>query len=166
MAAQHREIMVKGPRGNGIALVDTEDFDRLNASVWYLCKQGYAYMVMNGTTVKMHRSVLDYKGDDTIDHKNGVKLDNRRSNLRIATNSQNISNRRKYAGGSSRFKGVCFDKNNNRWLARISINRNQRNLGRYVCEDDAARAYDVAAREVHGPFACVNFPEADERGAV
>jgi hypothetical protein len=96
-------------------------------------------------------------------------LDCRKSNLRIATNGQNNENTRKRvcnAGKppSSRFKGVTFDKRDGTWYVRVQHNKRRRNLGNFPItpegEIDAARAYDCGAREYHGEFALLNFPDS------
>ena len=109
----------------------------------------------------LHRLVLgieDTKVD--IDHINGNGLDNRRENLRVCSRSQNMGNCKKHADGSSRFKGVCWNKNRNKWYARICLNYKPYPLGSYLNEEDAARAYNKAAIEKFGEFARINeIPE-------
>lgn len=140
-------------------LLDAEDYERLGDERWYLIttKQGKTYAVAHGecgTLLYLHREVLGpLQGRAQVDHKNGNTLDCRRENLRIATSAQNAANRRKRAGTSSRFKGVS--SRGPRWLAKI----NTRYLGTFDSQEDAARAYDRAARVEFGEFARLNFPE-------
>jgi hypothetical protein len=110
-----------------------------------------------------------------VDHANGDGLDNRRQNLRQATQQQNMRNSRKYRGGSSRYKGVCWKIRNQRWLAQIYVSeqdasgvptKRKLHLGTFTDQETAARAYDAAAREHFGEFACLNFPLPGERGAL
>jgi hypothetical protein len=89
-----------------------------------------------------------------VDHRNHNGLDNRRSNLRLATGHQNQGNRRPQ-GGSPRFKGVYLSRS--KWVAQIRFGGSKRYLGRFTVEEDAARAYDAAARLIFGEFACTNF---------
>lgn len=96
---------------------------------------------------------------EMVDHINGDSLDNRRSNLRVATATQNQGNRRKQRGkATSSYKGVSFVKARGKWLACIGRRGVVKNLGRYSTEEAAARAYDVAALEYFGEYAHLNFP--------
>src|SRR5687768_17425464 len=106
------------------------------------------------TTMQMHRLIMGLDGP-LVDHENHNGLDNRRENLRHATQQQNKRNQR-IRKNTSGFKGVRWDKG--KWQARIMIDGIQLNIGRYFEPLDAARAYDAAARQYHGEFASINFP--------
>lgn len=93
-----------------------------------------------------------------VDHANGDRLDNRYCNLRICTRTQNQQNRgqprlRKCVP-SSRYKGV---RRSGKWAAQIGENQKKRHLGLFETEQEAASAYDRAARQIFGPFARLNF---------
>lgn len=88
-----------------------------------------------------------------IDHKNGNASDNRLSNLRVATVSQNIANSRPQAGTASGVKGVKKQSLSDSWMARITVNRKEIYLGTFKSKDDAAAAYAVAAKKYFGEFA-------------
>lgn len=95
--------------------------------------------------------------DIVIDHRNRNSLDNRRSNLRICTIQLNNANRRKQSKPcTSQFKGVYFNKQYSRWMARIKYWKKYIFLGRFDEEKDAARAYNKKAKELFGEFACLN----------
>jgi hypothetical protein len=111
----------------------------------------------------LHRVISGRVGHvGAIDHKNGHGLDCRRENLRPATTAQNAFNRRKDAGTLSRFKGVTFNKDRQKWQAQIKFNYRNKYLGLHADECDAARAYDSAAAELFGEFAVLNFPAVQQ----
>jgi hypothetical protein len=92
-----------------------------------------------------------------IDHKNRNGLDNQKSNLREATRSQNNANKKPTSFSSSRFLGVS--KRYSKWTARITKNGVTYDLGAFKIEDEAAKAYDNKAIELHGEFANLNFKQ-------
>jgi len=111
----------------------------------------------------MHILITGYKIGRRVDHINGNGLDNRRSNLRIATSQQNNRNRKICNLNTSGFKGVRLDRN--KWRADIRIDGKRKNLGRFVNPEAAAAAYDEAARKYFGEFATLNFPKSGEQSA-
>lgn len=147
-----------------VAIVDDEDYDVLVKHKWTTMKRcdgryWYAYRKMSGRDVYMHRTILGAKDAEETDHINRDGLDNRRLNLRIATPKQNQANKSKQSGTSSKYKGVCWDKKNNKWITSISINNHTVFIGRFRTEEEAAHAYDAKAKELFGVFANLNFPE-------
>ena len=111
----------------------------------------------------MHRLIMSCPDDMFVDHIDGNTLNNTRENLRICTHLQNHRNKKKtrrYKGRPtiSQFKGVNRASKNT-WLAKLQKNRERIYLGCYPTEEEAARAYDAAAREHFGEFAKLNFPE-------
>jgi hypothetical protein len=142
-----------------VALVDDDDHELVSQHTWIALRTrrpGVFYAYSN-TQVLMHRLILGCPEFDA-DHIDGNGLNNQRHNLRLATRSQNLANMRPRAGGSSRFKGVHWDRVNGRWRAMIQVNGHMRAIGRYSTEEAAARAYDAAALAAWGEFACPNFP--------
>lgn len=147
-----------------VALVDDEDFEALNRFKWCAKSSGaglfYAYRATgkrsDGSRVYQFMHRLLVQGDGFVDHINGNGLDNRRDNLRLATSSQNGINRRKALGTTSRYKGVTWSKKDQRWCAQIKRNGKNRFLGSFRSEEEAAKAYDAAARELFGEFAKLN----------
>lgn len=104
----------------------------------------------------MHRLLIGAPDGICVDHANHDGLDNRRSNLRLAGQSNNSANTRRRAGRSG-FRGV--HREDSRWVAAIRVNYKTHRLGRFKQPEVAARAYDRAARRFFGSFATLNFPE-------
>lgn len=148
-----------------IALVDDEDFERINAHKWHANKyrNGRFYAVRHGVmglfrkTLLMHREILGFPSGMETDHINGDPLDNRKSNLRICTTAENQRNRGKQTNNASGFKGVIWSDTQKEWVAHIKVDRKKIYLGHFQTAEDAARAYDRAALERHGEFAKTNF---------
>lgn len=152
------------PLSRGLfAIVDIEDYERTMAA-------GPWHADVHRRTVYVRRNVRRPDGRRTaqrlhtfltgwprVDHHNGDGLDNRRTNLRQATKSQNSANADLRADNRSGFKGVRWEQRRRRWRAEIRLAGRSRWLGYFDTAEDAARAYDGAALEFFGAFACVNF---------
>jgi len=140
-------------------LVDPDTLSTHGDRGWYINRQGYVTKDFGGRKnrrrLKLHRLVVSASPGDVVDHINGNKLDNRTSNLRICTKTQNTWNRKKQSG-SSRYKGVTWYKPLSKWMAQIQVNRKHLNLGYYESEEAAAKAYDDAALKLYGEYAWVN----------
>lgn len=144
------------------AVVDDEDFAFLSRWKWTAFFSGskpYAARRERGRLVLMHRVVNGTPDGMLTDHIDGDTLNNRRGNLRNATASQNMMNKVGKRGGSSRFKGVWFDRHQSgskRWRAAIILNGAKRYLGRFPTEEEAGAAYASAASEQFGEFANIS----------
>lgn len=144
-----------------VALVDDEDGEAVLQCRWYLKKDGPRNYAQRNVKVagkwrkqQLHLFLLGNEVSRHIDHENHDGLDNRRSNLRIATPSQNQMNARARPGTSSAFKGVSWYPKYGKWVAYINIARKRRFLGYFELEADAAEAYRVASTALFGEFAC------------
>ena len=156
--------MKKIPLTQGkFAIVDDEDYPLLNRWSWFAHNErGYWYAVRKH--VRMHRFILGAKKGQEVDHANGNGLDNRKSNIRICTISQNQANANlRQEQKTSQFKGVCWHKHSRKWRAQIKVNGEKIHLGCFLNEIDAARAYDVVARHYFGEFARTNFQREEEK---
>lgn len=160
----------------GYALVDNADYKKVMRYTWRWYKKHKVIYIrsVQSPQVYMHQIVLPHGGAHT-DHKNGDATDNRRRNLRPATVKENVRNSTKHGmrGGkptSSKYKGVYIDRRkrplSKPWMARICVDRVSRNLGRYATQEEAAKAYDIGAREHFGEFARLNFPRKGEQGVL
>ena len=154
------------PVGRDWALVDEEDYEELKNRKWYqIGNYAKTKRQSNGLWVQMHRLIMGLDGYDRpwLDHRNGNTLDNRKANLRVCNGVENAANKRKKFHAhpdrvtSSQYKGVTFKKSIKRWNARISSNDGKRiSLGCYATEEEAARAYNQAAKARYGEFAQLN----------
>lgn len=97
--------------------------------------------------------------NESIDHINMIRSDNRWVNLREASAAQNAINSKKHEKTSSKFKGVTWHNRDKKWQASIGVNSRMKYLGSFVSEEDAAIAYDLAAKELYKDFAKLNFIE-------
>ena len=133
--------------------VDDEWFPILSKWSWKVrFGNGRPYAQRNaagGKAIIMHRYILMATGESEIDHINGDSLDNRECNLRFATRSLNMHNRGPQKNNTTGYKGVCFDKNRGKYMASISVNRKQYNLGRFDTAEEAAAAYQKRAQQVY-----------------
>jgi hypothetical protein len=102
--------------------------------------------------VSLHREILNPGDGLDVDHIDCDGLNNRRSNLRVATRAQNTMNRRLLPTNTSGFRGVCFDKRKNRWTARIKLHGKVHWLGSFKSKEKAAEIYALAAERLHKEF--------------
>ncbi len=153
-------------------LVDAIDFDRLNQYRWYANRFGATWCARRNAcsrgrriTLYMHREILNLESDNqkSVDHKNHNGLDNRRTNLRLCTASMNGMNRQSHKKFSSQFKGVCWHKWRQKWVAKIRKNGKRYYLGYFQLEKEAAQAYNNAARELFGEFKHLNTVDIGEK---
>lgn len=157
----------------GYTTVSCDDMDKAGKvnwrSVWESRKRrpgakefGRVYVKgwFGGKKIYLHRFIVGIDDPSVhVDHINGNALDNRRENLRLATQAENSRNRRPVAGSSSSFLGVTWHKNLGKWQASLKTENKSHYLGVFEDEEDAARAYDEAARKFFGDFAHLNFRE-------
>ncbi len=151
------------PLSNGMnAIVDDIDFPALAALKWCIHSQGYARR--RGTSgangkqsiLLMHRVIINAPRGFQVDHINGNRLDNRRSNLRLATNAENGANQMLSSKNTTGAKGVYFHRQRKKYCAMICSNGRREHLGLFSNIEAASAAYDAAARRLFGEFAKTN----------
>src|SRR5690606_21337828 len=110
-------------------------------------------------TILMHRVIMNAAPGQEIDHIDRNGWNNTKENLRISTRKGNCTNQGLRRDNKTGFRGVYWKKQYSKWFASIRNDRKQIHLGYFSDPVEAARAYDAAAREYHGDFASLNFPE-------
>ena len=117
----------------------------------------YATIWHNGKNHLLHRVIMNAKKGEIVDHINRNTLDNRKINLRICTQSNNCANSVSCIK-SSKYKGVsvCKHTKKKKYKAQITKDKKTRTIGRFYTEKEAAKAYDIVAKELHGKFALTN----------
>ena len=139
------------------AIIDIEDIDKVKDIKWHrsdLQRSTYYCMSNNKKWRRLHRLILNI--DDpklVIDHINHNGLDNRKSNLRICTNSENICNQHLPKNNKSGHKGVYWCKEKHKQAAQITVNRKTIPLGRYKTLEEAIEVRNRKAKEIYGEFA-------------
>jgi hypothetical protein len=148
------------------ALVDDEDYDYLMQWKWCAHKNPSKYhdrfYAVRSTWgkkrkfIQMHSFIMKPPLGMVIDHIDHDGLNNQKSNMRICTAAQNNMNL--IPRGRSKYLGVCYNIQNK---PKASIWKNNKTiyLGMFETEEDAARAYDIKAKELHGEFANLNFKD-------
>lgn len=168
-----RGVEVEGPfcrvpltKGH-VALVDAEFAPLVAGFNWSVMERGalcYAVTNLEGEDgarchLHMHRLIAMPSREFVVDHVNGDGLDNRLHNLRVVTQGENSKNKAKRSIYSSRYKGVS--KVGTKYRARIEVNGRKIECGRFDGEEDAARAYDIAAIREFGCLASTNFDRSN-----
>lgn len=146
------------------AIVDAAYYDFIMRWDWHYCN-GYAIRrkyigIIDGKqiqkTIHMHRLINRTVIGCLTDHKNGNGLDNRKDNLRSCTYSENNMNSKFRKNCTSKYKGVAWHKQTKKWRAYISKNKKTKYLGLFKNEEDAAKKYNEAAKELFGEFSRLN----------
>ena len=144
----YAEIVLYDKYGNEVnrALIDSEDVERCKEYKWRINDNGYVLTDIKGSTKKLrlHRFIMNCPEDMVVDHINHDRLNNRKSNLRVCTQQQNLMNKK--------CTGITYDKNRSKWLARITIDNKQKYLGYYETKEEAIEARRQAEIDYFGEF--------------
>lgn len=143
-------------------LIDSTDYEWLSQWTWHIDGKGYVIRRWKKDGrwcghVFMHRQILNVTDSKIeVDHINHNILDNRRKNLRLCTRSQNMGNQKLRVSSISGYKGVSWHKTAKRWQAMIRVNKRGIALGYYSTKEQAALAYNEAAKRYFGEFSLPN----------
>lgn len=136
---------------NAFAIVDEDDFEKINKYKWHLSSTGYAHRqnkMIKGIRkgrIMMHRIIVNCPENKVVDHINGNKLDNRKSNLRICTYAQNLWN--------TKIFGITFLKNENKWQVRCQNNGKRMFLGSFIDINEALKRRRDYIKNTRGQYA-------------
>jgi hypothetical protein len=149
-----------------IAMVDDSDYEWLNQWKWfaqmcdgrlYAARSVWDGKIKKKTMIYMHRFILNSPKGIKVDHEDRDTMNCSRANLRLADDSQNSMNQKRSKKSTSGFKGVCWHRRMNKWMARIHSYHKQIVIGYFDNASDAAKAYNDAAIKYHGEFAVLNI---------
>jgi hypothetical protein len=151
---------------HGIAIVNEQDFDKINQYKWssiFCGKAKFPYAISShfGKIVYMHRIVIDAKSDQLVDHIDGNGLNNSRENLRFVTSSQNNMNQSKRSDNTSGHKGISWCPDREKYQVYVNIDRKRKSLGRYKTIEEAIYVRDQAAKSHYGEYARENSSLAE-----
>lgn len=142
---------------------DLEDYDKINEHCWFVSTDGYIVSHKyidkeHYKSLSLHRIVMNCPDGLMVDHIKGrdTRYDNRKSNLRICTNSENMMNVGIKTNNKSGRTGVWFDKTRNKWVAEIRCNNKKIFLGRFESFNDAVAKRELAEKELFKNF-CVSI---------
>ena len=142
------------------AIVDDEWHEKISRFKWSLTSAGYAMRIkqMNGRRINvlMHREILGTPAGMVTDHINGDKLDNRRSNLRFSTKSQNAMNRKINANNKTGYRGVFWVTRLNCYIAKLQVERRDVFSRCFHSQHEAAIIWNYYATKHYGDFAVLN----------
>ncbi len=141
------------------AMIDAYDVPLVEGFNWYALVNAWAVRAMRNIwrdgireTIYLHRVIMSAPQGAMVDHIDGNPLNNRKSNLRLATNAENQRNSKRRKDNTSGFKGVHLDKRKGLWRAQIKLNGTKRWLGYFGTPEEAHFAYCKASATIHGDF--------------
>lgn len=141
--------LVNNELKNNLVIIDKDDYEKVKNYAWHVTKRGYAVGYVNGTPLRLHRLILGILESSLyIDHIDGNKLNNSKSNLRFSDNEKNSRNKTKKQNALSKYLGPRPNKN--RWFSYVSYFGKLHWIGAFDSEVDAARARDL--------FIILNYP--------
>lgn len=139
-------------------LIDEEDIPKISKYSWHIASNGYVTSDQRdrknktGKVVRLHRHLMDFP-NESIDHINQNKLDNRKENLRLCDNSTNALNRGAQSNSKSGYKGISWCKQKNKWRVAANLKGKQHHLGFYTTLETAIEAWNNKIESIHGEWA-------------
>ena len=148
------EYLIEKITLNEYIQIDIEDYDKVKKYCWSINSAGYpvARCHEKDMPIFMHRLILDVKKGYIVDHKNHNTLDNRKENLRICTQYENMANQKPSSRNTSGHKGVYWNKDKNKWNVKIGYKNKNINVGYYKDINDAIKARQEAEEKYFGEF--------------
>lgn len=150
----YAEILLYNDKGVEVARtkIDIEDIEKVKKYKWHY-SYGYAKTAIKRKRLALHRYILNYKGALQVDHTNGNRLDNRKSNLRLATPQQNSMNSDIRIDNTSGVSGVSFHKHRQKWRAYLTFEGQTISLGYYYTFEEAVKVRKEAEIKYFGEYA-------------
>ena len=132
-------------------IIDKKDYKLVNKYKWFNSR---GYVTTIKPTIRLHHLIMGKpKNGMVVDHINGNKLDNRRSNLRFCLQGENVINSKIRKDNKSGYKGVSCYKSTKKWVVKIISKVKQYNLGYFVNKLDAVKKYNIISKKLHGKYA-------------
>ena len=148
---------VKIGKSGKFLVVDDENFELVNNYYWHLDNGGYVRGALKKQIlIRAHRLIMNPAKDKVIDHINGNKLDNRKSNLRICTQVQNMANRTLSVNNKTGYKGIHFNKKINKYSVQFCYNKKRINGGYFKDIIEAIKTYNNLVIKYIGEFGRLN----------
>lgn len=155
-------VVLFGKWEDEICLIDRDDSVLVGQYRWHGIQRERKVYVESSPTrrlnIRLHRLLMGEPLGKEVDHIDHDPLNNRKLNLRIATQHQNRMNTISIRNSSSSYLGVSWCRERNKWYCQIEHNYRNIHIGRFDSEEEAARAYDEVALRLRGEFANLNFP--------
>ena len=132
---------------------DLEDYEKIKEYHWRFKDSGYVVSPPSEGSLYLHRFVMDCTDPKKdVDHIFHDLKDCRKSQLRICEHYQNLIASKTYSNNTSGRKGVCWDKNREKWVVTITVNKKTHHIGRFVSYEDAVKAREEAEKIYHGEY--------------
>ncbi len=146
-------VIVKLTNSDKCFICDPDDWIKAKDYCWSLHHTGYVYTTIKSKYITFHNFIFSNKLKELqVDHINLDTLNNKKDNLRVVTVSQNMINRNKFINNTSGHTGVHYNKNNDKWVARIQIDNKRIVLGSFIFMSDAIKAREDAEIKYFGEY--------------